>query len=67
MKIRDAVPEDAAVACDVLRGSIAALCVADHRYDSAILARWLANKAFDCECEPRFAVYMLVSKTGPIR
>jgi GNAT superfamily N-acetyltransferase len=41
MKIRNAVPADAAVACDVLRRSI---CVADHPNDPAILARWLANK-----------------------
>jgi GNAT superfamily N-acetyltransferase len=44
MKIRDAVPGDAAAACDVLRRSITELCVADHRNDPAILAQWLANK-----------------------
>src|SRR5258708_26770356 len=44
MKIRDAVPEDATVACEVMRRSIAELCVADHRNDPAILERWLANK-----------------------
>lgn len=44
MQIRDAVPEDAASACEVLRRSISELCVADHRNDPAILARWLANK-----------------------
>jgi len=42
--IRDAVPADAAQACDVMRRSIAELCVADHANDSAILTRWLANK-----------------------
>jgi GNAT superfamily N-acetyltransferase len=44
MEIRDAVADDAAAACDVLRRSIAELCVADHGKDPAILARWLANK-----------------------
>ena len=42
--IRDAAPDDAAAACRVLRESIARLCVADHRYDPAILNAWLANK-----------------------
>src|SRR6266511_3043165 len=42
--IRDAVPADAAAACEVLRRSIVELCVADHRNDPAILARWLSNK-----------------------
>ncbi len=44
MKIRDAVPEDATVACEVMRRSIAELCVADHRNDPTILERWLGNK-----------------------
>ena len=44
MKIRDAVPADAAAACQVLRRSIVELCVADHHNDPAILERWLANK-----------------------
>ena len=44
MEIRDAVPEDAPAACRVMRRSIAELCVADHRNDPAILARWLSNK-----------------------
>ncbi len=44
MKIRDALPEDAAAACAVLRRSITELCVADHRRDPEILRRWLANK-----------------------
>ena len=44
MEIRDAVPADAAPACEVLRRSITELCVADHRNDPKILARWLANK-----------------------
>jgi GNAT superfamily N-acetyltransferase len=42
--IRDAVPADAAASCEVLRRSIVELCVADHRNDPAILARWLSNK-----------------------
>ena len=44
MKVRDAVPEDAAAACQVMRRSIAELCVADHRNDPAITERWLSNK-----------------------
>ena len=44
MQIRDAVPADAAAACEVVRRSIAELCVADHRNDPEILRRWLANK-----------------------
>jgi GNAT superfamily N-acetyltransferase len=44
MEIRDAWPEDAVAACDVLRQSISQLCVADHRNDPAILDAWLSNK-----------------------
>src|SRR5262245_13209774 len=44
MEIRDAVPSDAPAACQVLRRSIAELCVADHGNDPAILANWLSNK-----------------------
>lgn len=47
MEIRDARPEDAPSATDVLRRSIAELCVADHGNDPAILARWLHNKTQD--------------------
>jgi GNAT superfamily N-acetyltransferase len=42
--IRDAVPEDAAAACHVLRESISQLCIADHGNDPVILNAWLANK-----------------------
>jgi GNAT superfamily N-acetyltransferase len=44
MEIRDAIPEDAPAACEVLRRSISELCGADHRNDPVILGRWLANK-----------------------
>jgi len=44
MEIRNAVPEDAPAACEVMRRSIAELCVADHRNEPAILERWLSNK-----------------------
>jgi GNAT superfamily N-acetyltransferase len=44
MKIRDAAPEDAPAACEVMRRSIAQLCSADHHDDPAILGRWLGNK-----------------------
>jgi GNAT superfamily N-acetyltransferase len=42
--IRDAVPADAVAACEVLRRSIAELCVADHHNDPVILGHWLSNK-----------------------
>ena len=42
--VRDAVAEDAVAVCEVLKRSILELCVADHRNDPAILARWLRNK-----------------------
>ena len=44
MHIRDAVPEDAPSACEVMRRSISELCSADHHNDPVIVARWLANK-----------------------
>jgi GNAT superfamily N-acetyltransferase len=44
MVIRDALPADAAEACEVLRRSILELCAADHRNDPVLLQRWLANK-----------------------
>jgi len=44
MIIRDATEEDALAACDVMRRSIAELCIADHRNDLVILGRWLSNK-----------------------
>lgn len=44
MKVRDAVPEDAAAACLVMRRSIAELCAADHGNDPVVLERWLSNK-----------------------
>jgi GNAT superfamily N-acetyltransferase len=44
MEIRNARDDDAAAACVAMRRSIVELCVADHNNDSAILARWLANK-----------------------
>jgi hypothetical protein len=47
MEIRDAAMEDAVAACEVMRRSIAELCVADHRGDVDVLARWLSNKTPD--------------------
>jgi len=44
MEIRDAVPEDAHAACEVMRRSISELCSVDHHNDPVILGRWLANK-----------------------
>jgi hypothetical protein len=47
MNIRDAVVEEAPAICEALRRSIVELCRADYGDDSAILARWLANKTPD--------------------
>jgi GNAT superfamily N-acetyltransferase len=44
MRIRNVEPEDAEVACEVVRRSIVELCAADHGGDQDILARWLNNK-----------------------
>jgi GNAT superfamily N-acetyltransferase len=44
MEIRAASLEDASAACEVMRRSIAELCVADHQNNEAILKRWLSNK-----------------------
>ena len=44
VQIRIAVAADAPAACEVLRRSIAELCVTDHGNDPDILRRWLANK-----------------------
>jgi len=44
MQVRDALPEDAPAACQVLKRSIVELCDSDHRNDPLILARWLGNK-----------------------
>jgi len=44
MEIRKAALDDAAVACAVLRRSIAELCHADHRDDPVFINRWLENK-----------------------
>lgn len=44
MRIRDAVPDDAAAACEVMRRSITELCASDHDNDPVILGRWLSNK-----------------------
>jgi GNAT superfamily N-acetyltransferase len=44
MRIRDAVPDDASAACEVMRRSITELCAPDHGNDPVILERWLSNK-----------------------
>jgi GNAT superfamily N-acetyltransferase len=44
MEIRDAVPEDAPAASEVIRRSISELCHTDHLNDPVIFGRWLANK-----------------------
>ena len=44
MIIRNATSDDGPAACEVMRRSIAELCVADHRNDPTILGKWLSNK-----------------------
>jgi GNAT superfamily N-acetyltransferase len=44
LEIRTASLEDAVAACQVMRRSIAELCVPDHRNDQTMLNRWLSNK-----------------------
>src|ERR1700733_14128188 len=66
MKIRDAVPEDAPAACQVMRRSIAELCAADHHDDPAILQRWLSNKTpevFRSWIKPENALLVAVDDT----
>ncbi len=43
-RVRDAIDADADAACEVMRRSIAELCLQDHHSDPQILKRWLANK-----------------------
>ncbi|HEX4764841.1 MAG TPA: GNAT family N-acetyltransferase [Lichenihabitans sp.] len=45
--IREARPDDAAAACELVRSSIVELCGADHGGDRGRLAAWLANKTPD--------------------
>jgi GNAT superfamily N-acetyltransferase len=42
--VRDATAADAVAACEVMRASIAELCIPDHHNDPEILRRWLGNK-----------------------
>lgn len=44
MKIREALPEDAAAICNMLCESVTKLCDTDHKNDSEILDKWLGNK-----------------------
>lgn len=44
MKIRDAVETDAPEICRLLRQSILALCIEDHRDRPDVLDKWMANK-----------------------
>ncbi len=45
--VRQALPEDAANAVDVLRASITEGCVEDHQHDPETLALWLHNKTVE--------------------
>ncbi|MEM7366286.1 MAG: GNAT family N-acetyltransferase [Pseudomonadota bacterium] len=42
--VREARPDDAEACSKVLCASIRVLCMADHRGDTVILGKWLANK-----------------------
>ena len=45
--VRQATPQDAAAAVEVLRASITELCVPDHQHDPATLEAWLSNKTVE--------------------
>src|SRR5437660_2817731 len=47
IEVRGAVGQDDDAACQVLRRSIAELCVADHNNDESILSAWLKNKTVE--------------------
>jgi len=81
MLIRDARPDDAEAACDVVRRSIKELCTLDHRGDQTTLDAWLANKtpeafaewatserhiALVAEAGGRIAAYGLLSRSGTV-
>jgi GNAT superfamily N-acetyltransferase len=66
MKIRDAVPDDAFAACNVMRRSITEICAPDHGNDPVILGRWLSNKTpemFRSWIGPGNSVLVAVDKT----
>ena len=44
LEVRDAREEDSIAGSEVMRLSIAVLCVADHKNDPAIMSKWLGNK-----------------------
>jgi hypothetical protein len=44
MLIRQAIPDDAEISCDILRRSIIDLCRADHNDSPDYLTEWLRNK-----------------------
>jgi GNAT superfamily N-acetyltransferase len=44
IRVRSAIPADAADACAIIRRSITELCLADHHGDEIHLAKWLSNK-----------------------
>jgi GNAT superfamily N-acetyltransferase len=81
MIIRDAAPDDAEAACDIVRRSITDLCTLDHRGDRATLDAWLANKtpesfaewatsdrhiALVAEANGRIAAYGLLDRGGTV-
>lgn len=47
LEVRDARDEDAISGCEVMRRSIAELCIPDHKNNPAILRNWLGNKTPD--------------------
>ena len=42
--VRNSVPADSVVVCDLVRRSITELCVGDHHSDEPTIAAWLSNK-----------------------
>lgn len=47
MKVRRALPLEAALLATVVRRSITELCADEYRHDPVVLKRWLANKTPD--------------------
>ncbi len=70
MHIREARLEDADEACQVVRRSIAELCIADHRNEAVIRDRWLKNKTpasiASWISQPNSHVFVAVDDEGTI-
>jgi GNAT superfamily N-acetyltransferase len=81
MIVREASPDDAPFACEVLRQSIQELCGVDHNDDEKVVAEWLENKTTEnvrrwlaspytygvvAECDGTVCGFAMVGKDGTI-